>query len=407
MNRIIEKSIKKNNYDLYFKIINYSININLTSFTQKYYNYINNIDVIPKCPECGKECNFTGRIISGYYEFCSTKCARNSRYVKNKIVNTNQKKYGTKHPVQSKIVKDKIKKTNLERYGVESVSQLDSIKAKVKKTNLERYGVEHLMQLNVTKEKLKKTTNKKYGVDYATQSEEIKNKIKKTNLERYGVESHNQSEEIKEKKIKTNLERYGVKNPFQSEKIKEKIKNKKQKKYNDEYYNNPIKRKQTLIERYGIDHPTKLKKFSEKAINTMIERYGEIWIKHIPTYNPNSIIYLDMIAEKLNLHIQHALNGGEKKFVRYWVDGYIEEYNICLEWDEKKHQNSKKLKQRDNIREKYIVDNFNCYFIRINEDDFMKNVDEQMNIIILKIMNIIEDKQIIKAINILNIRLQL
>jgi len=58
--------------------------------------------------------------------------------------------------------------------------------------------------------------------------------------------------------------------------------------------------------------------------------YGEIWKNHIPRYNPNSIMYLDIISNKINLTIQHALNGGEKKFVKYWVDGYIQEYNICL-----------------------------------------------------------------------------
>ena len=53
----------------------------------------------------------------------------------------------------------------------------------------------------------------------------------------------------------------------------------------------------------------------------MIERYGELWLKHTPTYNANSIIYLDLLSEKLGIKIQHALNGGEKKFIKYWVDG--------------------------------------------------------------------------------------
>jgi hypothetical protein len=126
-----------------------------------------------------------------------------------------------------------------------------------------------------------------------------------------------------------------------------------------------------------VDNPTKLKEFSEKAQNTMIERYGEIWLKHTPTYNPNSIIYLDIISEKLGLPIQHALNGGEKKFVKYWVDGYVKEYNICIEWDEKKHE-SIKLNKKDKIREKYIIDNFGCHFIRINETIFLKDIENNI-----------------------------
>ena len=102
-------------------------------------------------------------------------------------------------------------------------------------------------------------------------------------------------------KIKiTNLKKYGFENPFQSEIIKEKI-------------------KKTNLEKYGFEFSHQNKKVSEKATNTMIEKYGEIWFKHIPSYNANSIIYLDMLSEKLNLPIQHALNGGEKKFIKYWV----------------------------------------------------------------------------------------
>jgi len=95
----------------------------------------------------------------------------------------------------------------------------------------------------------------------------------------------------------------------------------------------------------------KTNEFKEKMIKTMIDKYGEIWLKHCPSYNPNSIIYLDEISEKIGLKIQHALNGGEKKFIKYWVDGYIEEYNICIEWDEKHHIYSK-CNENDVIGEK-------------------------------------------------------
>ena len=65
-------------------------------------------------------------------------------------------------------------------------------------------------------------------------------------------------------------------------------------------------------------------------------------------------------TEKLGLPIQHALNGGEKKFIRYWVDGYIEEYNICIEWDEKQHE-YKKYKEKDIVREQFLKENHHCH----------------------------------------------
>lgn len=62
----------------------------------------------------------------------------------------------------------------------------------------------------------------------------------------------------------------------------------------------------------------------------------------------------------------------------YTVDGYIEQYNICIEWDEKKHRTFK-LKTKDIEREKYITEKFGCSFIRINEKEFLKNIETSIN----------------------------
>jgi len=90
----------------------------------------------------------------------------------------------------------------------------------------------------------------------------------------------------------------------------------------------------------------------------------------------------------IGLPIQHALNGGEKKFVKYFIDGYIEKYNICIEWDEIGH-NQTKRKERDLIREEFIKDKFDCNFIRINEKEFLNDIDNQLKIIVDKIKEII------------------
>jgi len=128
----------------------------------------------------------------------------------------------------------------------------------------------------------------------------------------------------------------------------------------------------------------------EKMINTFIEKYGESYFHTIPKHNLESIYYLDLISEKLDIKIQHALNGGEKKFHRYWVDGYIEQYNICIEWNEK-HHNLKKYIEKDLIRENYIIDNFGCQFININEKEFLDDIDNQINIVVNKIKQIINN----------------
>jgi ribosomal protein S27AE len=119
----------------------------------------------------------------------------------------------------------------------------------------------------------------------------------------------------------------------------------------------------------------------EIGFETCIKHYGEAFLHLCPKHNPNSIIYLNMISEKLNITIQHALNGGEKKFQRYWIDGYIEQYNICIEWDEK-HHNNKKIKQKDIKNDKFLISNFNCKIIRINEKEFLQNINDSINIVL-------------------------
>jgi len=187
-------------------------------------------------------------------------------------------------------------------------------------------------------------------------------KMKKTKKEKYGDENYNNILKMK----KTKKEKYGDENYNNRPKVVETCLNK----YGVPYYTNRPKAIETNLKKYGIPYYCDY----EKAIKTMVERYGEIWLKHTPKYNPNSIIYLDMLAEKLNLPIQHALNGGEKKFVRYWIDGYIEEHNICIEWDEK-HHNSIRQKERDNKKDVYLKENFDCKIIRINEKEFLKNIE--------------------------------
>ena len=165
--------------------------------------------------------------------------------------------------------------------------------------------------------------------------------------------------------------RYGCENPSQFKEFKD-------------------KRKNTVMLRYGVEYISQNENIKEKIQESMIEKYGEVWVNQIPKYNINSIIYLDMLSEKLNLPIQHALNGGEKKFVRYYVDGYISEYNICIEWDEKQHENNKQ-KESDVKRESFLKENFNCQIIRINQKEFLKDVDNQINLVCNKINNFIKN----------------
>lgn len=352
---------------------------------------------------------YNKNINNGGYYACSHKCARNkfiktsldkygyenpaqSQEIKNKTKATNLKNLGVEYPQQSEFVRNKKTKTNLKRYGTKCALQNEDVKNKTKISNLEKYGTEHPLQSNVIKNKIIETNLEKYGTEYGFQNEDVKNKIKYTILEKYGVEFITQNEEIKNKTKLTNLEKYGTEYVLQNEKIKNKMKATNLEKYGTE---NPMllesvknKIKHNNLKKYGVEYPSQLKENREKAIKTTIERYGEIWSKNIPSYNPNSIIYLGIISKLLGLNIQHALNAGEKKFHRYWVDGYIEGYNLCIEWNERHHYGKIK-RMKDFKRYKYIYENFGCLIYEINEKEFLKDPENNIMKIVEEIREII------------------
>lgn len=240
-------------------------------------------------------------------------------------------------------------------------------------TNIEKYGVKYATELEEFKEKRKETCRKKYGVEYAQSLKQFVDKRKETCKERYGIEFPQSLEQFISKRENTNIERYGTKFPQNLDIFIE-------------------KKKQTNLKKYGVEYPHQNKKISEMAQNTMIKRYGEIYTKYTPKYNIYSIMFFDLISEKLSINIQHALNGGEKKFVRFFIDGYIEEYNICIEWDEK-HHDVKNFKEKDMEREMFLKENYNCEIVRINEKEFLKDIENQIE----NTCNIINDLiQIIK-----------
>jgi hypothetical protein len=241
---------------------------------------------------------------------------------------------------------------NCDYYGC----SLKCSQEKHKKTCLRNMGVEHPSQTELVKNKKKETCLKNHGCEHPMQNDDIKEKVKQTNIEKYGCEHPLQNDDIKEKIKQTNIEKYGVENPFQIESIKNKIKeniiysNIKRKetcikKYGCEYASQNIdvknKMRETCVEKYGVEYVSQNVEIMEKIIQTNITLYGEAFTHLFPKYNINSIVYLDIISEILKTPIQHGVNGGEKKFQRYWVDGYIEQYNICFEWDEKYHNNIK------------------------------------------------------------------
>ena len=371
-------------------IIEFNKNFKITNWGQMLFNYINNISEPPKC-KCGNVVKFI-KFNRGYPISCSLKCKGSNEDTKNRIKQSFLKKYGVENPLQSPKIQEKRKKIFFEKHGVEHQSQLAEVKEKKKQTYLKKFGTTTNLLCEDTKNKIRQTNLKKFGVEHNSQSAEIKEKKKQTNLKRCGVEYNFQSSDFKEKSKQTCLEKYGCECSSKNKDVKKKSKQTCLKKYNVDSYSKTKefkdKVKKTNLKRFGVEYPSQNKKIGEKILQTTIERYGEIWKKQVPSYNAKSIAYLDLLSEKLGMKIQHALNGGEKKFTRYWVDGYISEYNICIEWDEINH-NKIKRKEKDIIREQFLKENFGCYIIRIKEKEFLNDINNQINITCEKIKDII------------------
>lgn len=173
--------------------------------------------------------------------------------IRNKGRETCKEKYGKDWYTQTKEYSDRVKKTNLERYGTEWYMQSDDFEQKTKSTLQERHGVDHPMHVEEYKNNLSDTMLERYGVVRYSQLPEWNEKVKNTLMENYGVDNPMRSEEIQAKAKETNLERYGVENPFQSEEIKEKI-------------------KATNLEKYGVENPSQSPEIREKIALSFYER---------------------------------------------------------------------------------------------------------------------------------------
>lgn len=87
----------------------------------------------------------------------------------------------------------------------------------------------------------------------------------------------------------------------------------------------------------------------------------------MPAFNKNACHIFDKISKNKNIHIQHAINGGEFyiKELGFWLDGYDEINNIVYEYDEKHHFINGQLRETDINRQKEIENHLKCTFIRV------------------------------------------
>jgi len=88
-----------------------------------------------------------------------------------------------------------------------------------------------------------------------------------------------------------------------------------------------------------------------------------------PSYNKKACEIFDEISKKENIHIQHAMNGGEYyiKELGFWLDGYDSINNVVYEYDEKYHFSNGELRDKDINRQIDVEIFLGCKFIRIKD----------------------------------------
>lgn len=98
------------------------------------------------CPECGNKTNFNN-LKNGYLKFCSVRCAHANQEVLGKISKTCEERYGGLG-LSSPILKEKIENTNVKKYGVKNIYARHDIKTK-------SHSLESLEKVRKTKERNK------------------------------------------------------------------------------------------------------------------------------------------------------------------------------------------------------------------------------------------------------------
>lgn len=132
-----------------------------------------------------------------------------------------------------------------------------------------------------------------------------------------------------------------------------------------------------ISEKWGDKISEGVKKSYEK-IDGLREERRKTLIKHLknkkdkvcPNYNPKACEIIEEYGDNHGYNFQHAENGGEYyiKNIGRWIDGYDEKANVAVEVYERNHHHYKggNLKNEDKLREKSIIEELDCKFIRIS-----------------------------------------
>lgn len=166
---------------------------NNPTLSQRIHAILKNIDHHPLC----KHCNINYVMFNPHKTknllfscFCSKHCALKSELRKQKIKNTNIKKYNSEYHQTSEQGKLQRIQTNIARYGSLSPAKNKLVRQKIKQTNLKKYGHENIFGSNYGKEKIKQTNIQKYG-EYSYMTSKLSDYAKQHLTDKEWLENQN------------------------------------------------------------------------------------------------------------------------------------------------------------------------------------------------------------------------
>jgi len=144
------------------------------------------------------------------------------------------------------------------------------------------------------------------------------------------------------------------------------------------------KTKRRLYEsRKGSHHSEETKKKLREARIKQISFQHFNGLPVIPTISQNEFECLNELEKLYNYKIIRC-----KQIIGFFPDGYIEELNLIIEFDEPFHFKDEILTERDQSRQKELTDYLHCEFFRIKETDWLQNKEK----ILEEFTKIIQDK---------------
>jgi len=141
-----EKWLCNNFNELYTAIIINSKD-DYIPFKEKIWLFINNLQEIPKCPNCGNNLKYVETLKKGHNKYCSIKCLNSSQEHKQKIINTNNKNHGVNSHNQINLIKKKKKKTWIKNYGVDNPMKSKLIIERYNQNLFNKYGVNNPIKI--------------------------------------------------------------------------------------------------------------------------------------------------------------------------------------------------------------------------------------------------------------------